>query len=70
MAGRTSAKSPAGKTRAPKAAARPGSEMVIGAAERLMNDGKTEEAAITLLVGILRELGALSADMAGKSRRA
>lgn len=39
-----------------------GAEVVISAAERLLNDGKIEEANFTLLVGILRELGALRAD--------
>jgi hypothetical protein len=43
---------------------RPNAEVVISAAERLLNDGKTEEATVTLLVGILRELGALRADVA------
>ncbi len=42
-------------------------EMVISAAERLLNDGKTEEANFTLLVGILRELGALRADAASRT---
>ena len=55
MATRKKAKS---ARRAPPTSRRE-SEVVIGAAEQLLANGKTEEAIFTLLVGILRELGAL-----------
>ena len=70
MAARKPSKPSAAKAAASGARPRPGSEMVISAAERLVNDGKTEEATITLLVGVLRELGGLRADIARMGRRA
>jgi hypothetical protein len=53
-----------GKAGSSDANRRPNAEVVISAAEQLLNDGKTDEATATLLVGILRELGALRADIA------
>lgn len=47
---------------------RPSSEVVISAAEQLLDSGKTDEATVTLLVGILRELEALRADLAAARR--
>ena len=46
---------------------RPNAEVVISAAERLLDSGKTDEATVTLLVGILRELGALRAELAART---
>ena len=61
MATRKKAKS----ARRARPRARPESEIVISAAEQLLNNGKTEEAIFTLLVGIVRELEALRGGIPG-----